>query len=161
MGHKRYNLVIGVVLATLLCTLVWLSTSRAAKADEVEVYGGHWSTHLSSDDVTNEEHRWIGLRYNRWTAGYFRNSYGLDSAYVGYIGEIPLGGNVPDGRVILRGSVGAVYGYTRFYGHEPGANKKVLPYAIGGLLYQKNWWEVGAYLFGDAVIPSVGARYEF
>lgn len=161
--------VIAVVAGIVLVLL-----ADAAKAEtKVGVHGGHWSKHLSSDDVTNERHKWIGVRINNITFGHAYNSYrqpGFSGEvwYVGAIGDIELGSNINrwQGDIVARGSIGAMHGYTSFAGHDPEKKPRWFPYAAAGLYYQqpitKTWeWEAGVMQFGDATIPSVGLEATF
>lgn len=143
---------------------------NSASAGVVGITGGHWSKHLSSD-VTNEEHSWVNLRWNQFVVGRFDNSYKQE----GFSGETFYAGVIRDfkiwkenqSRVVLKGSIGIMHGYTKFAGHERGADPKTFPYLAGGLFYQRAIGndgfelEAGLMMLGDAVIPSAGALYRF
>lgn len=171
--HIRAILFWFILLVALFAGLGLIAGS--ARAGEVGVFGAHWSHHWVSKNITNEKHALAAIRLDSFVAGRFYNSF----KQPGFSGETVFIGMVKDwrltdplnqygGHVIGRGSVGLNYGYTRFYGHEPGADKKVLPYIAGGLFYRQSfgyqgeaYWEAGALQFGDDTLPSAGIGTRF
>lgn len=173
---KEHLKTLAMWIALTVAAIVGLTLiAGQAKAAEVGVFGAHWSHHWVSENITNEEHAMVAIRLDSYVVGRFYNSF----RQPGFSGETVFAGYVKDwrvssvlnrhgGHVILRGSAGLNYGYTRFYGHEPGASKKVLPYIAGGVFYRQPmglkgeaYWEAGFMQFGDASLPSAGLGTTF
>lgn len=161
-------------LIGLACLVVLMLFAQEARSETViGIHGGHWSKHWTSENVTNEEHEWIGVRINDFTFGHAYNSYRQegfkgDLWYAGVIKDWTLWGNINrwQGSIIGRGSIGMMHGYTQFAGHDPQSDPQWFPYVTAGFYYQQPIdktlkWEVGAVQFGDATLPSIGLEARF
>jgi len=159
--------------ALALFVLILSLYSANAKSQTVGVMVGNWGHHWFSEDVTNEEHRLVCVRVDFVQGCSFRNSYRQpgfsgESYSLGLVHDFELWGNVNrwNGDIVLKGSLGATYGYTTFAGHD-WSDKDVHPYIAGGPFYQQPidgtsaTWEAGILQFGDDSVPSAGILWAF
>jgi hypothetical protein len=173
---KQHNRTTGrwVLAAAGLIFVLTLVAAKARAEIQAEVIVGHWSYHWIGENVTNNKHALICLRVE-WAIGCrFNNSYKQE----GFSGESYALGLVKDwtlaedinrwgGDITLMGSLGAMYGYTKFMGHDPDGDKKIYGYIAPGLFYRQpfgpgdSYWKAGVLQFGAASVPSVSLGATF
>lgn len=184
MKLKNQNLIKDIVklvvgLLGLIIGIGVISYVPSAEArEEIRIYAGAWSHHLTTDknlydsykvydywlqrEVTvtekagqfNETHNLAGVEYGKIFAGYFKNSFGDDSGFIGYnLAQYDIG-NV---RMKLLG--GAVYGYRACLLAKPHTytdykmeSKKVCPMIVPMVSYEGfKYVAPHVSLFGGAV----------
>ena len=166
MRFSKTTLALAATLALVSC--------QPAHANVVGILGGHYSKHLLSEDIPNERHAWVSIRYNWLTIGRFDNSYKQkgfsgESYHVGVVHDFKLWEDVNDagGDVVLKASAGLVRGYTEFDGHNETNKRKIFLYAAGGPFFQQKIGydglkvEGGIMFLGEAAVPSAGFLYTF
>jgi hypothetical protein len=106
--------------------------------------------------------------FGRANNSYKQPGFSGETYFLGLAAERRLTDNLNSymGHLMGKAAVGVNYGYTAFYGHEPGASKRVLPFIAIGAFYRQpvgiEWYvEVGVLQFGDATIPSAAAGRKF
>lgn len=173
MNIKPKTIVDWTLIAIICLVILTVFASEARAETKIGIHGGHFSHHWFSENVTNERHRWIGIRINNFTAGHAYNSYRQEGFsgelwYIGLMEDWTLKAHPFDfrGTIIFRGSIGIMHGYTEFGGHDPDKEPGYDGYVAPGLYYQspinKVWkWEAGAMQFGDATLPSIGLEARF
>lgn len=100
------------------------------------VLGGMWSMHTSNhkDELCGENHL-LGVEYNGYTVGTFKNSYRNQSVFAGlsrtvYTVKIAKGVNMD-----IKYKIGAIYGYGDKYPNALGVSP--LAYPLIGINYKK------------------------
>ncbi len=74
------NILKGLVFVLVIACI---TTPAMAEDDPVILHVGGWSHHWGfSDNITNENHKVLGVEYKGVAAGYFENSYGRDTAFL-------------------------------------------------------------------------------
>lgn len=147
------------MMRATVCATMMLMAAGSAHAEQfnldagASLFAGAWSTHLITEDYTNETHNLVGVEYKGFVAGYFENSYGRDTVFVGKFMETNLTENI-SGFVI----VGAMHGYTRCVG-EDGSSKNLCLMASVGASYTRYKVQPTVFMLGDAV--AGGFRYQF
>ena len=130
--------------------LAALMAAAAPAAAETAVYLGAWSTHLGLEGDYNETHNLVAVDVSGVMAGYFKNSYGRDTVFVGYkvsqaFGDFEAGIMVG----AMRGYTDCVDGFTR------GADTKVCPMAVPSVSYTAHRVQPTLMLLGNALAFSV------
>jgi hypothetical protein len=65
------NMILGLIFVSCL-----------TGASEFSLTTGAWSYHFNKDQyITNENNNLIAINYKNWTAGGFKNSYGIDTYF--------------------------------------------------------------------------------
>lgn len=147
---------LGLVLAALLVLALW-AMPMPVLADEARVYGGGYSYHLFTDDVTNESHDFAAAQYGPAVAGRFNNSHGRESYFVAYEWNGRPVEALPHLQTFAWG--GLVRGYTRCDFRQGRGNTKVCALAVGGARWTQWQVEPTALLVGEAATVAVSWRF--
>lgn len=136
-----------------LFVAVLMMCATVAHSQETRLAVGAWSKHVpSSDTVTNETHNLVGIEYQSVGAGYFKNSYGRDTFYVGKVWRKQTEENVN-----FVWSLGANYGYRGCFQSDDGGNASLCPHGYIGIEYTKYRvvptikWMPGAFIFSPEI----------
>jgi len=94
--------------------LIIMTLSFSAKAESIEILLGGWSKHyIDTEEVFNESHKMIGVKYGNWSFGKFTNSYNNKSVFLNKTFEIYKYNNLS-----LNVVSGIVTGYTKKQTHD-------------------------------------------
>lgn len=95
---------------------------------------GGWSKHMSdfSDDITNETHNILAVERDGWSAGYFENSYGRDTFFVGHTWRKEFFME----HLEFSAQLGINYGYRECFG-DKSTTKNICPHGYLGVGYTK------------------------
>ena len=113
------------------------------------LYMGAWSKHFSNNEETNETHNLLGYEKNNYFALYFKNSFKVDSGFVGKRFNKQITENIN-----VYAMTGLVYGYSDCLRGGDEGSKKVCPFIAPGIKYTKYKIEPNLILFGNAVALS-------
>ena len=130
-----------IKLLAILC----LISSPQAFTDSLTL--GGLSTHLASDNTTNNFHRVVKYERNKWSATYARNSFDQDIWMISKRVKSHSSNN-------LSFNIGLVYGYSQCYG-PPIKNKRVFCPMIAPEYQWGGPVTPSIMLFGDAVVLLV------
>lgn len=137
----------------ILVSLLSMFCISNANADVSRLAIGGWSKHVpSSDSVTNETHNIIGVELHSIGAGYFKNSHGRDTFYVGKIWRKPAANDI---NVVW--SLGVNYGYRGCFQADDGGSATLCPHGYIGFEYTKYRvvptikWAPGVFIFSPEI----------
>jgi hypothetical protein len=106
------------------------------KPSQSAILGGMWSLHTSNHkDERCGENNLIGLDYNGYTIGTFKNSYRDQSFFIGVDRTVYSLGSSKGVNVNVRYKLGALYGYKDKYPNIIGISP--LAYPLIGINYKK------------------------
>lgn len=150
--NKYWHLPIWGLVLFVFLAMLWAPDARS----ETRALVGGWSTHLLSEDVTNETHDVLGIEHDGWTAGWFKNSYDRPTWFAGHAWRFSglLGIKHLEGMV----SVGATYGYHSCWGDD-GDRARVCPDATLGVAWTQYRVIPSIKLKGDAVVFQPEIRF--
>lgn len=146
-----------VVPPLILVGALSLGFTGGVVADELTVWAGAWSKHFSSDKGYNETHNLVAIDYRSATAGYFKNSNGVDTVFAAKKWDWQLSDSW---EASLLG--GVTYGYSdcRKMKDKEDPSKKVCPMIAPMLTYTGfDLIEPYAAVFGNAA--AIGVKAEF
>ena len=150
MKHD-FRLFIGLLLFISLAFLI-AQPSHAAN----RLLVGGWSKHLVSQDVTNSNHKVLGIESHGWSAGYFQNSYGRPTWFVNRAWRWPglFGIRYLEGVA----SIGLSYGYRNCWG-DRGSHAHTCPDGIVGISWTQYRVIPSIKIKGDAVVFQPEIRF--
>jgi hypothetical protein len=125
-----------------------------ANAEDSRLLLGGWGKHVpSSDRVTNETHNIIGVELHSIGAGYFKNSYGRDTFYIGKVWREPIAQHLN-----VAWALGVNYGYRGcFQADDPSKSASLCPHGYIGIEYTKYViipsikWAPGVFIFSPEI----------
>jgi hypothetical protein len=126
--------------------IVLVCAHSCARADYL--YTGAVSEHLIAGEF-NESHDLLAYRHERFTLGYFKNSYYEPTGVFTYAYKL---GDYQDFELNI--NAGVTYGYRKCYGYEQGP-KVVCPYIGPELVYTKYKLQPVITYLGQAVVFSL------
>lgn len=138
------------MIARKLMYVILMVISLTTQAETRIALGG-WSYHLQGEGITNSVHNVLGVEYEGYSAGYFKNSYGRDTFFMGKNWSWHL-----QGHFNLTASLGINRGYRKCYSDD-GDSATICPHGYIGFEYDKFWivpsikLQPGMYLFSPEI----------
>jgi hypothetical protein len=142
IGWFRNHILPGLQIIAAL--LLLLHIAQVDAQTHITTPLGSW--HADSSESYHEDNKCVGVEYDGWIAGYYRNSFDEDTAYAGYVWR-PLS----FGEHIKAGVVGMfVTGYRHDFVVLPTVaiewKRVAVDFVVGPTLSEKTSWFVGAQL---------------
>jgi len=154
MTTKPKTLIQWLVTSILAGVLLGVPAGEVSAENRLMI--GGWSTHLTTKDATNSNHKVLAIETHGWAAGYFQNSYDRPTWFVNKAWRWP--GLFGIEHLEAMAGVGISYGYRECFG-DRGSHARVCPDGVVGLAWTQYRVIPSIKLKGDAVVFSPEIRF--